>query len=280
MQIPGQAEEKARRDKVSELTAKSLQTTDPREQVQINTEILKLDPANLVAYNALKSAQGEIEKAKAQQGQQEMSAHQQVEQSQAKEAARRDGLKKAENALVAGDLKTAADQLTAVHRLAPNDPEAQILLARVNKQFADRRRFWYTLAAVALAGLSALVALLLIRRGKKEAYLEVVSGTEQGKRFLFAGDVLHIGAVKQDGGSNNEVVVQDSERLISRFHCEVHRHGSKFYLFDVNSANGTFVDKRRIKPGERVRLKKGSRVDLAGACSLRLAFDRKTKTDA
>lgn len=280
IQIPGQAEENARRAKVSDLTTKSLRTNDPEEQVRINTEILKLDPSNQVAYDALKSANEKIEKSKAQQAQRETVAKQQIDQSQATEAARRDGLQKAENALVAGDLKTAADRLAGVRKIAPNDPEAQVLSARVDKQLLDKRRLSYTLVGGAVAGLGALIALLLIGRGKKQAYLEIVSGTQQGKRFEFAGDVLHIGAVEQDGGSKNEIVVQDGERLISRFHCEIHRRGSKFYVFDVKSANGTFVDKRRIKPGKPVRLRKGSRVDLAGACSLRLGFDRKTKPDA
>jgi hypothetical protein len=279
-QIPGQAEENARRAKVSELTAKSLRTNDPEEQVRINTEILKVDPDNQVAYDALKSAKETIEKSKAQQAQQETTAKQQSDQSAAQETARRDALQKAESALVAGDLKTAADQLAVVRKIAPNDSDAQILSERVTKQLVDKKRIWYTLVAGAAAGLGLLVALLLTGRGKKQAYLEIVSGTEQGKRFEFAGDVLHIGAVEQDGGSKNEVVVRDGERLISRFHCEIHRRGSKFYLFDVKSANGTFVDKRRIKPGKPVRLRSGSRVDLAGACSLRLGFNRKPKPDA
>jgi hypothetical protein len=280
VQIPGQAEESARRAKVSELTADSLKTSDPQEQVRINTEILKLDPTNLVAYNALKSAQGEIEKSRTQQSQQETAARQQTDLTQATEEARRDALQKAESALVAGDQKTAAAQLAAVRKISPDDPEAKVLSARVDKQLLDKKRFWYTLAGAAVAGLSVLAALLLAGRGKKQAYLEIVSGAEQGKRFEFAGDVLHIGAVKQDGGSKNEVVVQDAERLISRFHCEIHRRGLKFYVFDVKSANGTFVDKRRIKPGKPVRLRSGSRVDLAGACSLRLGFDRKGKSGA
>ena len=40
------------------------------------------------------------------------------------------------------------------------------------------------------------------------------------------------------------------------------------------------VAKRRIKPGKPVQLRSGSRVDLAGACSLRLRFDRRAKPDA
>ncbi len=99
MVIPGQAEDKERRDKVSKLTAKSLATEDPEEQVQINTEILKLDPDNQVAANAVNSAKEKIEKIKEQKAKDELAAKQQLEQSQATDAARQDALKKAEDAL-------------------------------------------------------------------------------------------------------------------------------------------------------------------------------------
>lgn len=280
LQIPGQAEEKARRDKVSDLTAKSLQSDDPEEQVRLNTEILKLDPANQVAYNALKSAQEKIQQAQAKQAQQETVTKQQTDQSQAREAARRDALQKAEDALLANDFKKASEQLAIVRSIAPNDAEALVLAERANKQLQDRKRLMYTAIGGAAGGLALLGGLLLVGRGKKIAYVEIVTGVDEGKRFEFSGDVLHIGAIEQDGGSKNEVVVHDPERMISRFHCEIHRRGSRFYVFDLKSANGTFVDRKRIKPGQPVRVTSRTSIELAGACSLRLGRARKSKAPA
>jgi hypothetical protein len=254
-----------------------LQTTDPHEQIRINEDILKLDPENQVAYAALQSAQAKIEKAKADQTQQENTAKQRGAEAATAQATRRDAVQKAENALVAGNLREASDQLAIVRKIDPTDAEAQVLSARVEKQLADRQRLRYALAAAALMGIAVLGCAIWMGRGKKSAYLEVASGMDRGKRFEFVGDVLHIGAVEQDAGSKNEVVVHDPDQMISRFHCEIHRRGSKFYVFDVKSANGTFVDGRRIKPGRPVRLSARGSVDLARVCQLRLRYRRQEK---
>jgi hypothetical protein len=274
---PEQLAENARREKVSELTTKNLQTTDPKEQVRINQEILKVEPENQVAYAALQSAQAKIEKAKTDKAQQESAAKQKDVEAATAQAARRDALQKAENALVAGNLQEAADQLAIVRKIDPNDPQAQVLSARVAKEIADRQRLRYALGGALLLGLASLGCAVWMGRGKKSAYLEIASGTDRGKRFEFVGDVLHVGAIEQDGGSKNEIVVHDPDQMISRFHCEIHRRGSKFYVFDVKSANGTFVDGHRIKPGKPVRLSARGSVDLAKVCKLRLGYQRQEK---
>jgi predicted component of type VI protein secretion system len=91
-------------------------------------------------------------------------------------------------------------------------------------------------------------------------------------------EVVHIGAVAQDGGSKNDIVLQDVERMISRFHCEIHVKDGKLFLIDCNSSNGTKLDGRRVAPGTPVRLKGGSRVDLGGTCALRVGYEKRRKT--
>lgn len=273
----GQTEDKARRDKIAELTSKSLQTADPQEQVLINKQILQLDPDNQVANSRMQSAQDKIDKAKAAAAQQEIDAKQQAAQAQATDARRRDALHRAEEALIAGNLKTAADQLAIVRKISPNDPEAQVLSERVNQHIRDRMLLQYTALGGGLAALGLVVTLLWKGRGKKFAYLEIASGTDRGRRFEFATDVLHIGAIAQDSGGKNEVVLSDPDRMISRFHCEIHRRGSKFYVFDLKSANGTFVDGRRIKPGKPVRVRGTSRLELGRVCELRVGHQRQER---
>ena len=274
-QPASQAEDNARRAKVAGLTSQLVQSSSPEQQVQISKQILELEPDNQVAYSALRSAQEKIDKASAAQAQQENAARQQDAQSQAAGVRRDNALRLAEEALIAGNLKTAADQLAIVRGIAPNDAEGLALSGRVNQAIRDRKTLLYGAAAGALVALGLLIALLWKSRGTKSAYLEIASGQDRGRRFEFTSDVLHIGATAQDNGSKNEVVVADPDRMISRFHCEVHRRGSKFYVFDLKSANGTFVNGRRIQPGKPVRLRGGSRLDLARVCQLRVGHHKR-----
>jgi pSer/pThr/pTyr-binding forkhead associated (FHA) protein len=65
-------------------------------------------------------------------------------------------------------------------------------------------------------------------------------------------------------GGNEYDVVRDLERMISRFHCEIHKRDGKFFLIDCGSANGTRVDGERAKPGTPMRVKTGERLELGG----------------
>jgi pSer/pThr/pTyr-binding forkhead associated (FHA) protein len=67
--------------------------------------------------------------------------------------------------------------------------------------------------------------------------------------------------------------------MISRFHCQIHRKGNKLYIVDCKSANGTWVDQKRIKPGEFMPVKKGGRIDLAGVCMMRVGVEKVKKGD-
>jgi pSer/pThr/pTyr-binding forkhead associated (FHA) protein len=116
-------------------------------------------------------------------------------------------------------------------------------------------------------------------RGNKEPYLEVIEGCRKGERFKLDQEVVRIGAVAKDEESDNEneIVLADRERTISRFHCILERKNGKFYVFDCDSRNGTRVDKRKVPQARPVQLKKGARLDLAEACTLRLVFVKKDK---
>jgi hypothetical protein len=59
--------------------------------------------------------------------------------------------------------------------------------------------------------------------------------------------------------ANNDIILQDTQRFISRRHCSivVHTDGSA-EVFDT-SLNGTFVNGRRVK---RLRVKSGDRIRL------------------
>ena len=123
--------------------------------------------------------------------------------------------------------------------------------------------------------LIGLIAFIIIRLRRRDPYVEIVTGQQKGKIIPIDGKLLKIGAVEEDGGDKNDVALPDVERMISRFHCEIHRRGRKLFLIDVGSANGTFLERKQIEPGKPFPLKRGSRIDLAGTCALRVGYERR-----
>jgi pSer/pThr/pTyr-binding forkhead associated (FHA) protein len=68
-------------------------------------------------------------------------------------------------------------------------------------------------------------------------------------------------------GPGNELVLDDPDRQISRFHAEVRWDHGRFMLVDLGSQNGTWMDSERI---DRVQLKAGVPVTIG---HYRLIFD-------
>jgi len=52
----------------------------------------------------------------------------------------------------------------------------------------------------------------------------------------------------------NDLVLEDPDRTISRFHAEVRHEAGAWVLLDLNSQNGTWVEARRV---DRVDLRAG-----------------------
>ena len=115
----------------------------------------------------------------------------------------------------------------------------------------------------------------MIRARQKDPYLEVVNGPERGTRLAFDGDLVRIGAVPDDDQGKNDFVIPDPGRMISRFHCEVHRRGKKYFLIDLGSTNGTFLNNRELKAGQKTPIKRGSQFRLGDTCVVRLGMERR-----
>jgi len=281
---PGQVLREVRQESESELMAKALASNDPEEQVRLYTRILLINANNTVAFQGRKDALERIEKGEAETAQRQAEAAQReaettqkVEESLNTERARRDSLKKAEEAFLAGNVEAAARLLGPGKKAAPNDPDIQNLDGLIQGELDSRERTRWLLIGGGGVLLAALVVVLLLRIRNRDPHLEVIAGDGKGKRYPMDKDLLAIGAVAQDGAGKNDVVVRDHERMVSRFHCEVHRRGRKLWLIDCESANGTWVDRRQAPPNKPVRLKSGSRIDLAGSTTLRVGFERRKK---
>ena len=63
-------------------------------------------------------------------------------------------------------------------------------------------------------------------------------------------------------GTKADMVI-DGNPSVSRKHAQITRQGQKFYIRDLGSANGTFINGERITADEDRELVNGDRVKLA-----------------
>lgn len=55
-------------------------------------------------------------------------------------------------------------------------------------------------------------------------------------------------------GEQNDVVLPDPDKIVSRFHAELRPEGAGYVLIDLNSQNGIWVDAQRV---DRVSMRAG-----------------------
>jgi pSer/pThr/pTyr-binding forkhead associated (FHA) protein len=64
----------------------------------------------------------------------------------------------------------------------------------------------------------------------------------------------------------------DTQKIVSRRHAMIQRKGDEFWLYDLNSRNGTFVNGKRLSPREAHILKMGDVVEF-GNGGVKLTFN-------
>lgn len=80
--------------------------------------------------------------------------------------------------------------------------------------------------------------------------LHIIDGHDKRRSLEFSGDSLLVGR-----SADADLPVKD--RFVSRKHFKISRKGRKFFIEDLNSRNGTFVNGELIHPGAEVELPKG-----------------------
>ena len=271
------AQDDQKSQKVSALLQQALNSNVPKQQVQLYDQILQLDPNNQVAFNARKDAQGKIDAEQAKTAEEaEAQRKKEATESQSRQTLN-DNLQKAEAAFLAGNMAGADQALSAAEKVAPENPLVRALRARID---AARSR-GTSVVALAGAGAGMVViaglAWLLLAGRKKDAYIEIETGLDKGKKFNVEQEVIALGAIPEDGGMKNDIVLRDVERMVSRFHAQILNKNGKLYVVDLGSSNGTLVDKRRIEARKPVSLKNGSRVNFGGTCMVRIGYENRSK---
>lgn len=264
------------RSQSAALISRAVKSTDPQEQMQLYDQVIKIDPSNSVAIQGYKEAQQKLEQQQAQQNQQQQLA--QVKEAKQGESDQqlKSSLASAEASFLGGHMSEADRSLRIAEGIAPSNPLVTDLRSRINAATSLRHRLYFTGGGI---GLAALVGggFLFFRRRKSSRHpvLEVLHGLDRGRKYPLDRDLVRIGAVVQDGGQKNDIVVRDIEHLVSRFHCELIQKEGRILLKDMNSSNGTKVNGEAVLPGRPVPLRRGSRIDLGGTVVLRLGYERK-----
>lgn len=95
------------------------------------------------------------------------------------------------------------------------------------------------------------------------ARLIIERGGRIGKEFPITGIEANIGRWDADSGIFPDVDLDedDAEAKVSRRHARIVNHNSQFFIEDLGSTNGTFVNRgRRLLPGKRHMLQNGDEI--------------------
>src|SRR6266850_1297090 len=106
-------------------------------------------------------------------------------------------------------------------------------------------------------------ALLQENDARASARLIIERGGRIGKEFPISGIETNIGRWDADSGIFPDVDLDedDTEAKISRRHARIVNHNGQYFIEDLGSTNGTFVNRgRRLLPGKRHTLQNGDEV--------------------
>ncbi|MBW2028008.1 MAG: FHA domain-containing protein [Deltaproteobacteria bacterium] len=81
--------------------------------------------------------------------------------------------------------------------------------------------------------------------------LYMMDETGEGQSFDLEGDAIYVGR-----GSDNDIQIRD--RAVSRRHLKIFQEQGRYFIEDLGSRNGTFVNGEQIETGARVEVKEGA----------------------
>ncbi|HEX4164398.1 MAG TPA: family 16 glycoside hydrolase [Bryobacteraceae bacterium] len=270
-----QGRQQQQRQQIAVLTQQALASPDPENQIGYYDRILAIDPTDQAAFNGRREAQQKLDSHNAALSRKTQQAMEQVSEERQREQSKQSTLESAQSALFQGDLNTARDRLATIRKVAPNDPGVLRFNGILQDRLLLRSRLYYLLFGGCSLTLGGLILWLIRRRRHRLPMLYVVEGLNSGTEYAVKTDVTRIGAIAQDNGIQNDIILTDLDKSISRFHCELHSIKNRVYVIDCNSSNGTYVDGRRVIPESPVSIGSGSHVRIGSDCTLQLIYRRK-----
>jgi hypothetical protein len=133
--------------------------------------------------------------------------------------------------------------------------EAQAALVR-NQEVAAQ------MPSSALPGFAVSSGSIALMDGA-HARLVIERGRSAGKQFPLSDDESQIGRWDADGGIFPDVDLDadDPEAKVSRRHAHIMRRNGQYFVEDLGSTNGTFINRgRRLLPGDRQPLRDGDEI--------------------
>lgn len=168
----------------------------------------------------------------------------------------------------------------------PANPEALALRSQVGtmRVLQSRKQLLMVVAGVITAlcvGFGALAKKLFANRKKpaeregsapvasgRRVALKIVDGIGRGRMYTVESDVFRIGAAESERKEEkNDLVINDSAGLISRFHCAILKREKKWIVVD-SSLNGTLLNDKPLERGEPHNLRDGDELTVAGVSRL------------
>ena len=111
---------------------------------------------------------------------------------------------------------------------------------------------------------SAGLSLSGLKSGPKpHARLVIERGRSSGKQFMLSESEAQIGRWDADGGIFPDVDLDtdDPEAKVSRRHARITLSNGQYFLEDLGSTNGTFINRgKRLPPGQRQALCDGDEI--------------------
>ncbi|WP_017316399.1 FHA domain-containing protein [Mastigocladopsis repens] len=89
--------------------------------------------------------------------------------------------------------------------------------------------------------------------------------------------VIRLGKPKEQFIPDIDVSGLPNADFVSRFHAEIQVEKSTYYIVDVGSSNGTYLNNVRIKPKTRYSLNFGDKIDLGHGNKVTFLFLNKEK---